>query len=75
MPKLYGIEEKFINGIRVDKENSTVFYEDSTHSYYDKEDMGKYISVTSLVGLYSQGFNESFWSAYKSLEALLPIDI
>ena len=71
MPKLDGIEEKYINNIKVDKENDVVFFNDDTHSYYDKNTMEKYISVTTLIHKYSQEFDGAFWSAYKALEALL----
>ena len=46
MPKLQGIEDKYINGIKVDKENKDVFFNDETHKYYDKKTMQPYISVT-----------------------------
>ena len=50
MPKLQGIEDKYINGIKVDKENKDVFFNDETHKYYDKKTMQPYISVTQIVG-------------------------
>ena len=34
MPALDGIEYKEINGIKVDKENDTCFFNDETHSYW-----------------------------------------
>ena len=71
MPALKDIEYKEINGIKVDKFNDTVFFNDATHAYYDKETMEKYTSVTTLIHNYSQEFSESFWSSYKALEALL----
>lgn len=71
MPKLDGIEEKYINNIRVDKENDYVFFNDDTHTYYDKNTMETYISCTTLVSQYSQEFDGEFWSSYKALEALL----
>ena len=74
MPKLEGIEEKYINGIKVDKENSSVFFNDDTHTYYDKNTMEKYTSVTTLIGLYSQEFDEEFWTAYKALEEILDLE-
>ena len=75
MPVAKNIEEKYINGIKVDKENDTVFFNDSTHTYYDKESLQKYISVTTLVGLYSQEFDEEFYSAYKALEQIMDGDV
>ena len=70
MPKLQGIKEKYINGIKVDKENDVCFFYDVTHKYYNKQDMQPYISVTQLVGAYEQPFQEDFWSSYKALERI-----
>lgn len=75
MPKLEGITEKYINNIRVDKENDDVFFNDATHTYYNKETLETYVSVTSLIHEYSQEFDEEFWSAYKALEEILDLDI
>lgn len=72
MPKAQHIEEKYINGIRVDKENDTCAFNDEKHLYFDKVTMQPYISVTQLIGKYSGEFDEEFWSFYKALEALLP---
>ena len=74
MPKLQGIKEKYINGIKVDKENDVCFFNDETHKYYNKQDMQPYISVTQLVGAYEQPFQEDFWSSYKALERILDTD-
>ena len=60
MPALDGIEYKEINGIKVDKENDTVFFNDADHAYYDKETMERYVSVTTLIHNYSQEFDENF---------------
>ena len=75
MPKLKNIEEKYINGIKVDKENASVFFNDETHKYYDKETMQEYVSVTTLIHAYTQEFDEEFWSFYKALESLLSEDV
>lgn len=73
MPKLKtNNPEKYVNGIKVDKENDEVIYSDITHSYIDKKNNQKYTSVTQLIGNYKQPFNDKFWSAYKACEALLP---
>ena len=72
MPALKDIEYKEINGIKVDKENDEAFFNDETHTYYNKETMQKYVSVTTLIHGYSQEFDEDFWSGYKALEAILP---
>lgn len=74
MPAAKNIEEKYIKGIKVDKENDSVFFNDSTHTYYDKETLQKYISTTQLIQMYSQEFDEEFWTAYKALEQLLDGD-
>lgn len=75
MPVLNGIEEKYINGIKVDKENDEAFFNDATHSYYNKETMQKYTSVTQIIGKYSEEFNADFWSGYKALEAILEPEV
>ena len=75
MPKADGIEEKYINGILVDKENDTCFFNDETHAYYDKNTLERYTSVTTMIHEYTQPFDEIFWSNYKALEALLTEDV
>ena len=60
MPKLKGIKEKEINGIKVDKENDDVFFNDELHKYYDKNTMQEYVSVTTLIHGYSQEFDGEF---------------
>jgi ATP-dependent exoDNAse (exonuclease V) beta subunit len=75
MPALYGIEEKYFNGYKVDKENDHVVYSDEQHVYLDKEDCQKYISVTQLIHAYSNEFDAEFWSAYKALEAILDQEV
>lgn len=74
MPKAYGNEEKYINGILVDKETDVCFFNDKEHAYYDKETMNRYTSVTTMISEYSQHFDAAFWSVYKALEALLDDD-
>jgi len=54
---------------KVDKQNGNVKYNDEEHLYWDED--GKFISVTTLIGLYEQPFDEDFWSSYKALEKLL----
>lgn len=71
MPKSVDIQEKYINDIRVDKENDSVFFNDDSHTYYDKDTMEKYVSVTTLIHQYSQEFDSAFWSSYKALEVLM----
>ena len=36
MPALSGIEEKYFDGYKVDKENENVVYSDEKHVYIDK---------------------------------------
>ena len=74
MPRLEGIEQKFLFGKQVDKENDTVFFNDAEHVYLDKNDGSQYISVTTLLHEYQNAFNESFFSKYKALEALVDAD-
>jgi len=74
MPKLKGIKEKEINGIKVDKENDDVFFNDELHKYYDKNTMQEYVSVTTLIHEYSQEFDGEFWASYKALEELMDLE-
>ena len=75
MPALNGIEEKYFNGYKVDKENEDVIYSDEKHVYLDKKDNEKYVSVTTLIHNYQNPFDEEFWSAYKALESILDSEI
>lgn len=74
MPRLEGIEQKFLFGKQVDKENDSVFFNDSEHLYLDKTDGSQYISVTTLLHEYQNAFNASFFSKYKALESLVDPD-
>lgn len=61
--------------MQIDKRNGNVCFNDKSHCYFDVNDESKrYISVTTLIGRYEQEFDRDFWSAYKSLEKLLPKD-
>lgn len=73
MPKLKGIDQKYLFDKQVDKENDTVAYNDEKHLYFSKDDGAPYISVTTLIGKYKQPFNAEFWASYKALESLLDI--
>lgn len=68
MPALKGNKEKYVNGVKVDKENDDVIYNDEKHLYLSKKDNSKYISVTTLIHEYTNPFNESFWASYKACE-------
>lgn len=38
MPKLKNAKEKYVNGLKVDKETKDVVYSDEAHVYLDKTD-------------------------------------
>lgn len=57
--------------MKVDKQHQNVCYNDSTHTYWNENDNGKYISVTTLIGKFCQEFDKDFWSGYKALERIL----
>lgn len=74
MPKLKTENEKYVNGLKVDKETKDVIYSDEKHVYIDKSDSQKYTSVTTLIGKYENPFDVFFWSSYKTCEKLMPVD-
>lgn len=79
MPKLYTDEpDKFWKvgdkEYRIDKENADCVYSDEEHVYISKKDNSRYISVTTLIGKYSEEFDEEFWSSYKALEEIMDGD-
>lgn len=79
MPKLYTDEpDKFWKvgdkEYRIDKENADCIYSDEEHIYISKKDNSRYISVTTLIGKYSEEFDEEFWSSYKALEEIMDGD-
>lgn len=71
MPKLKNVKEKYVNGLKVDKETKDVVYSDEAHVYLDKTDQQKYVSVTTLIGKYENPFDVFFWSSYKTCEKLM----
>ena len=71
MPKLKNAKEKYVNGLKVDKETKDVVYSDEAHVYIDKTDQQKYVSVTTLIGKYENPFDVFFWSSYKTCEKLM----
>lgn len=71
MPKLKNVKEKYVNGLKVDKETKDVIYSDEAHVYIDKTDQQKYVSVTTLIGKYENPFDVFFWSSYKTCEKLM----
>ena len=61
----------------IDKENDDVVYNDEKHIYVGKNGNTKdkkFISATTLIGLFENKFDAEFWSKYKALEALNPIE-
>jgi hypothetical protein len=61
--------------MKIDKVNGDVGFNEELHLYVNVKDPKiKYISVTTLVGLYFEPFDEDFWSGYKALEALMGED-
>lgn len=60
--------------MNVDKRNGSVCFSEKEHIYWNDQDNGKYISVTTLIGQFSRPFEKDFWSSYKALEKLIPKD-
>lgn len=60
MPKLDNGSFGTKFGYQIDKQNDTVGFEDSTHTYFDLNDGSKYISVTQLIHLYQKPFDSNF---------------
>ena len=59
--------------LEIDKENSTVSYNDKLHKYWTKDTKQSCISVTTLIHNFTS-FNETFWSNYKAVQRLLGED-
>lgn len=55
-----------------DKRVGYVGYNDELHKYVDIRDKSEYVSVTTLVGMYKEKFDQAYWSRYKALEAIVP---
>ena len=60
--------------MEIDKKNGEVCFNEENHIYWNENDNGKYISVTTLIDKFAQPFDKDFWSAYKALEKLIPAD-
>ena len=60
--------------MEIDKKNGEVCFNEENHTYWNENDNGKYISVTTLIDKFAQPFDKDFWSAYKALEKLIPAD-
>lgn len=61
--------------MEIDKVNGNVGFNTEYHKYFNIDNPSKeYISVTTLIHKYTHEFDKEFWSAFKSLEKLLPKD-
>lgn len=60
--------------MEIDKQYGSVAFNEASHTYFNVNDNEKYISVTTLIHRFTNEFDKVFWSAYKSLEKLLPKD-
>lgn len=60
--------------MEIDKKNGSICFNEKEHIYWDENDNEKYISVTTLIEKFTQPFDSKFWSAYKTLEKLLPAE-
>lgn len=58
----------------IDKQNGDIAFSEGNHVYWDVNNDNKYISVTTLIERFGQPFDKNFWSAYKALERLIPVD-
>lgn len=61
------------NELKVDKEDSSVMYNDEFHKYWTKKTNQACISATTLIHKFGT-FDPVFWSAYKTLESLVTED-
>ena len=58
-----------------DKKNGNVAFRESDHVYFNLKDADKkYTSVTTLIHKYTQEFDKNFWSAFKTLQFLIPAE-
>lgn len=59
----------------ITKQNGNIAFIEETHKYFDVTNPDAvFTSVTTIIHSYTQEFDKNFWSAYKSLEKLLPKD-
>ena len=61
--------------VLIDNENEDTIFNDEHHLYINKKEGYKYISVTTLVGLYEQPYDSDFWSMYKAFERIVDPDL
>ena len=57
--------------MKIDKENEKVAYNDKDHLYIEKSTGMKCVSATTLIGLFGQPFDATFWSCTKALQSLI----
>lgn len=57
----------------VDKKNNECLYNDEIHKYWHEETKKQYTSVTTFISEYKEKFDANYWSAYKTLERILPL--
>ena len=60
--------------MNVDKQNGNVVFNEEYHKYWNTEDNGHYISVTTLIEQFGQPFEKDFWSKYKAFQSLVQKD-
>jgi hypothetical protein len=60
--------------MEIDKKNGSICFNEKEHIYWNENDDEKYISVTTLIDKFAQPYDKEFWSAYKTLEKLLPAE-
>jgi CRISPR/Cas system-associated exonuclease Cas4 (RecB family) len=61
--------------MKYDKINGKVGFLEEPHVYKNIDDPTiNYVSVTTLISKFEQPYDKDFWSAYKALEKLIPIN-
>ena len=59
----------------ITKQNGNIAFVEETHKYFDVTNPNAvFTSVTTMIHEYTNPFDKEFWSAYKSVEKLLPKD-
>ncbi len=58
--------------MQIDKANGDVAFNEEHHKYFNTKFLDRvYTSVTTLIGMYHEKFDEDFWSSYKAAEKLM----
>lgn len=61
--------------MKYDKINGKVGFLEEPHVYKNIDDPTiNYVSVTTLISKFEQPYDKNFWSAYKALEKLIPVN-